>query len=238
ENPSEYFMSLRDENRLLPVFAELAALSGVIQSPVYHREGDAWTHTMMVLDEAAKRRDNVKNPFGFMLSALCHDYGKAVCTEEKDGAVHALRHETEGLPLVKSFCQRINADSELTEYVLNMTMLHMQPITAAKTGSARKKTNKMYDMSAEPFALIQLSVCDGLGKLPQVTDTEDFLLDRLEYFYNTMKQPYVTDDDIIGMGISCSDIRFDDVKAYAHKLRLAGTNKESALKHVSAYIRM
>lgn len=235
EKPSEYFERLRCENKLLPVFTELHALIGVAQSTVYHKEGDAWTHTMMVIDEAAKRRDKAAFPLGFMLSALCHDYGKAVCTECKDGSVHALRHETEGLPLVKAFCERIAADNQLTEYVLNMTRLHMMPITAAKTNSARKKTNKMYDMSADPAALLELSLCDGLGKIPQVTDTEDFLLERLEYYYNTMKRPFVTDEDIIDMGIEKGTPLFDEIKAYAHKLRLAGTEKASALKHVQSY---
>ena len=40
---------------------------------------------MLVLDEAAKRRSIVKNPFGFMLSALCHDFGKAMTTEKVNG---------------------------------------------------------------------------------------------------------------------------------------------------------
>jgi tRNA nucleotidyltransferase (CCA-adding enzyme) len=31
-------------------------LIGVEQNPEYHPEGDVWTHTLMVMDEAAKLR--------------------------------------------------------------------------------------------------------------------------------------------------------------------------------------
>lgn len=85
-------------------FPELKALMGVAQNPVYHSEGDVWTLTMMVLDEAAKLRERTRNLYWFMLSVLTHDFGKAICIEEKNGVIHACLHETKGLPLVEPFC--------------------------------------------------------------------------------------------------------------------------------------
>ena len=80
---------------------------GVGENPKHHAEGDVWTHTMMVLDEAAQYRDRVANPFGLMLAAITHDFGKAVCTEVVTGEVHAYDHETKGLPLAEAFLLRI-----------------------------------------------------------------------------------------------------------------------------------
>ena len=79
EKPSIFFEVLREMDQLDHWFPELKALIGLEQNPVYHAEGDVWNHTMMVLDQAAKLRHRDANPYWFMLAALCHDFGKAVC---------------------------------------------------------------------------------------------------------------------------------------------------------------
>ena len=77
---------------------------------------DVYAHTMMVLDEAAKCKMNSSNPFGFMLSALCHDLGKAVCTEVINGAVHAYQHEVYSRGIAGSFLNRIGTDIRTIAY--------------------------------------------------------------------------------------------------------------------------
>ena len=127
EKPSLFFGELRTMGQLGHWFPEVQALIGLPQNQIHHQEGDTWTHTMLVLDEAAKRRDKVRYPLGFLLAALCHDFGKAVCTTEIDGVIHSYGHETAGLPLVQQFLERITTETKLIQYVLNMTELHMQP---------------------------------------------------------------------------------------------------------------
>lgn len=237
ERPSEYFERLRAGDGLDSLFPELKALTGVSQNQKYHLEGDVWTHTMMVLDEAAKRRDIVNEPLGFMLSALCHDFGKAVCTSvSEDGIVHSYEHETVGLPIVRSFLERISADEKLKNYVLNMTELHMEPNILANARSKIKKTNKLFDSAIEPFDLIQLAVCDGLGKLPKCGDTEDFLLQRYEKFREIMARPYLTEQDLVEAGLPYGE-SISEILSYAHKLRLAGLDKNEQLRQSIAYAR-
>lgn len=232
EKPSEYFESLRSEKLLDGFFPELKNLVSVPQNEKYHKEGDVWTHTMLVLDEAAKRRNIVKNPFGFMLSALCHDFGKAVTTEKINGVIHAYGHESAGLPLVRSFLERLSFEDKIISYVLNMTELHMLPNIMAEAKSKTKNTNKLFDSAAEPFDLIQLAICDGLGKIPQKNDTEEFLMMRFSKFTEIMSRPYVTEKDLINAGIT---ERLDEVLAHAHKMRLAGFDKENSLRQTIAY---
>ncbi|MBR4626282.1 MAG: hypothetical protein IKO47_01005 [Ruminococcus sp.] len=237
ERPSAYFEQLRAAEQLGGWFPELKALIGVMQNREYHLEGDAWTHTMMVLDEAAKRRGRAENPLGFMLAALCHDFGKAVCTTvSEDGRVHSYEHETLGLPAVRQFMERLAADAELTGYVLNMTELHMEPNKLAATGSKLKKANRLFDRSCAPYDLIQLAVCDGLGKLPQCGDTEEFLMRRYAEFTEIMARPYVTGQDLINAGLAPSE-ELSEILGYAHKLRLAGLDKEDQLRQSLAYAR-
>ena len=183
-----------------------------------------------------KRRDKVRYPLGFLLAALCHDFGKAVCTTEIDGVIHSYGHETAGLPLVQQFLERITTETKLIQYVLNMTELHMQPNIMAAARSRLKSTNKLLDRAVEPFDLIQLSVCDGLGKLPPCGETESFLMQRYEQFTAIMARPYVMGKDLIAAGLQ-PGVQFSEILSYAHKLRLAGIEKENALRQSLAYAR-
>lgn len=228
--PSEYFEKMRTSD----FFLELYALIGVPQNENYHKEGDVWVHTMLVLDEAAKRRNIVRNPFGFMLSALCHDFGKAVCTEKVNGVVHSYGHEKEGIPLADNFLLRFSADENLKEYVLKMVEFHMMPNVMAEAKSKTKHTNKLFASVTEPFDLIQLAICDGLGKIPQNNANEEFLMMRLERFNEIMARPYVTEKDLINAGIT---ERLDEVLEYANKLRLAGFDKDNTLRQCIPYAR-
>ena len=238
ERPSVFFEVLREMNQLDFWFPELEALIGIEQNPVYHAEGDVWNHTMLVLDEAAKLRDRVQQPYWFMLSALVHDFGKAISTEEVNGAVHAYQHEIEGLPLAERFLRRICAENKLIAYVLNMTELHMKPNTMARVGSALKNTNKLFDRSVDPEALVLLALADDRGRILQnpAADTEAFLYERLGIFKEMMARPCVLGRDLIEAGIQPGK-DFTEILEYAHNLRLAGIPKENALKQVLAFAR-
>lgn len=236
DKPSIFFEQIKLMKQLDFWFPELKLLIGLPQNCKYHLEGDVWTHTMMVLDEAVKKRDNVKYPLGFMISALCHDFGKAVCTTEKNGTIHSYNHEIEGLPLVRNFLKRITTEKRLIKYVLNMTELHMKPNLMTNANSRLKSTNRLFDSAIEPFDLIQLSICEGLGKIPKINNTEDFLIQRYRKFQEIMSRPYVLGRDLIEAGLKPNK-QFSEVLAYSHKLRLAGCDKENSLRQCLAYAR-
>lgn len=233
--PSVFFSVLRQMNRLDEWFPELKALIGVPQPARHHGEGDVWNHTMMVLDEAAKLRQQVKHPLGLMLAALVHDFGKAVCTQVMDGEIHAYGHETEGLPLIDAFLRRLTGEHKLREYVCNLAEYHMKPFAMAAAGASVKATNKLFDRSAEPEALICLAMADNRGKISDYpyVPREDFLHARLAVYEEMMTRPYVMGRDLIEAGLQ-PDARFSELLALAHKLRLAGIPKEQALKQVLA----
>ena len=246
EKPSIFFEELRRMNQLDVWFPELKVLIGVEQNPRFHAEGDVWTHTMMVLDAAATLRNTtaepngeaVANPLGVMLAALTHDSGKAITTEVKDGVIHAYDHEKAGLPLIESFLVRLTNETKLIDYVLNLAEFHMKPNVVAGAKSSVKTTNKMFDQSVDPEALIRIGIADALGKLPpEDTDTnEAFLRERLAIYRDYMARPFVAGRDLIEAGLTPGP-NFSDILAYAHKLRLVGIEKENALKQTLAYAR-
>ena len=235
QRPSIFFEVLREMNQLSHWFPELEALIGVPQPPQHHREGDVWTHTMMVTDAAAALREKAANPFGFMLAAVTHDFGKAVCTEEIDGVLHAYGHEEQGLPLAAQFLQRLIGEKKLLDYVCSLTALHMKPFSLAAAGAAVKSTNKMFDQAADPEGLIWLAAADNRGKISDYpyVPREEFLLERLAVYRAYMARPSVMGRDLIEAGLQ-PDAGFSDLLALAHKLRLAGVPKEQALKQVLA----
>ena len=238
ERPSVFFEVLRQMDQLEVWFPELKALTGVLQNPRYHAEGDVWNHTMLVLDEAARLRGRTANPYWFMLAVLCHDFGKAVCTEEKNGVLHAYEHETKGLPLAEAFLRRITSEGKLIDYVLNLTELHMKPNTVAAAGSAEKVTNRMFDRAVDPEGLVCIALADDRGRIMEnpTPDREDFLMARLALYRELMARPFVMGRDLIEAGLK-PNAAFTEILAYAHKLRLAGVPKESALKQTLAYAR-
>lgn len=236
DKPSVFFEVLRNTDQLSFWFPEVKALIGTEQSPVFHAEGDVWNHTMLVLDCSAAKRSKVSNPTAFMLSALTHDFGKTVCSEVKNGEIHAYRHETEGLPLVKSFLSRITNEKALIRYVMNMVEMHMKPNMMTADNASIKATNKMFDQSAAPEDLIYLASCDNLGSVTahERPSREPFLLSRYAVYREYMARPYVTGKDLVEAGIAPGD-KFSEILAYAHKLRLAGIEKQSALKQTLNY---
>ncbi len=233
DKPSVFFSVLRQTDALDFWFPEVRALAGIPQNPVYHPEGDVWNHTMEVLDRAARYRDSVSAPFSFMLSALVHDFGKPAVTEEINGVLHAYGHEKEGLAPAELFLRRITNEKSVILYCLNMLRLHMKPFAKLNAGASVKSFNRMLDESVSPADLLWLAVCDS-GR----TDTETItaLFGRLETYKEIMSRPFVQGKDLIAGGLA-PDKSFSEILAYAHKLRLAGIGKESALKQTLAFAR-
>ncbi len=234
--PSIFFEVLREMDQLDYWFPELVNLIGLEQDPIFHPEGDVWTHVTAALDKAVIYRDRAEEPFRFMLIPLVHDLGKIETTEEVNGRIHAYDHEIVGLPIVSRFLHRLTNDAGLIRYVMNMTELHMRPNTVAYAKSSIKKTNRLFDEAVSPYELILFSTIDMFSERyeGEREDNMEFLLDRLEIYKEYMSRPYVTGKDLIDAGLSPGE-DFKEILGYAHKLRLAGIPKDEALKQVLAY---
>ena len=234
--PSVFFEVLRKMDQLAPWFTELKALIGLEQDPVFHPEGDVWVHTMEVLDRAASFRDRAARPYAYMLLALTHDMGKIEATAVEKGRIHAYGHEKLGLPVIETFLRRITGDEKVIRYVLNMEELHMKPNMAAYSKAPVKSTNKMFDQAKEPEDLIYMAMADK----PVMSGTEPFegdsafLFERLKIYRETMEKPFGSGKDLVEAGLKPGE-GFAELLEYAHKLRLAGIDKETALKQVLSY---
>ncbi len=236
ERPSIYIESLKKMNKLDYWFKEVKQLIGVTQNPIYHGEGDVYTHTLMVLDQAAILKDKSSYPLGFMFTALCHDFGKYVARQVVDGVIHNYAHEKEGLPLVKEFLNRFTDDKYLHKYVSNMVLLHMAPNKLAFEKSSIKATNKMFDQAIDKKGLVLFALADDKGRISDIKhdDYTPFLLERLEIYEEYMSRDHITGQDLKELGISESNL-YKELLQYGHKLHLSGVGKQSAIKQLLHY---
>lgn len=239
DKPSIFFREMRHMEHLSCWFPEVQALINVPQNPVHHPEGDVWDHTMMVLDAAAQLRSDAVFPEGFMISALTHDFGKAVATGVIEGKISSIGHEKVGIEIVRSFLRRISNENRLENYVLNMVELHMKPNQLAACEAGRKATSRLFDQSVCPEDLLLLAKADHLGKAgaADYSFVESFLAERFVYYKEIMARPYVQGRDLIEAGVKPGE-DFGEALKYAHKMRLAGVPKNAALAQTLAFIRM
>ena len=106
DKPSIFFEVLRKADVLDAHFKEINDLIGVLQPEKYHPEGDAYNHTMLVLDYVSQ---NTKD-LSIWFSALVHDLGKGL-TPKKEYP-HHYGHEDKGVTLVGTLGNRIGAKNE------------------------------------------------------------------------------------------------------------------------------
>ena len=241
EKPSVFFTELREMGQLSVWFSETEALIAVPQPPRHHPEGDVWNHTMQVLDSAARLRGGSEYPLALMLAALCHDFGKAVSTAERDGQLHAYGHERAGLPIAERFLRRLTNETRLLRAVLNLTELHMQPNMLVGMDSGARAYMKLFDAALCPEELLFLSKADYLGRGGAGTEadyapTEEKLRAMLGLYRERMAADHVMGRDLAEAGISPGPL-YGEALRYAHKLRLAGVPKDEQLRQTLGHLR-
>lgn len=99
--PSIFFETLKSANVLDVHFKEINDLIGAIQPIEFHPEGDAYCHTMQVVDRASDQTNRLEVRY----SALVHDLGKSITPKEM--LPHHYGHDKNGVKLVENLSNRI-----------------------------------------------------------------------------------------------------------------------------------
>jgi len=106
---------------------ELDALDHIEQDPEYHPEGDVWTHTLLVVDEAKTRSPQ---ELEVHLAALLHDTGKSTTTRtDERGRIIAYGHEQAGCEPAQRFLERQGFGADSVSVVTALIREHMTPHT-------------------------------------------------------------------------------------------------------------
>jgi hypothetical protein len=244
--PSRFIEMLRTTRKL---DQEIMNLIGIPQDSEHHPEGDAYTHTLMVLDEAAEisEREYMTNEENAVLrlAALTHDFGKFTHTQvtHSNGVVKitAHGHPEAGVQPAENFLRNSNVNPRIIAQVLPLVKLHMAWVGFYTPDITSKSVRKLI-RKLEPSNLIMLKhvvEADMSGRggihykqgVPQrmydiikVADTLDDPVDRYP-------EPLVTSEDIMELtGIKPSPL-LGKVKAALYKAQLEGrfTTREQGI---------
>lgn len=250
QKPSTLLQYLRNTRKLDP---ELEILVNTPQDESHHPEGNVFTHTCMVVDEAAviSCRENL-DPFDhavLVLSALTHDMGKATHTQlHADGRITSWGHAEAGIIPADAFLRRSKVNEMVINSVLPLVALHMAwvgfytPDITSK--SVRKIIRKVLPATLDMLALVVEADMSGRGgkyykqglpeRMQQILEVSTTLGNPVDQY----PDPLVSGDDIIELtGIAPSPL-LGKVKAAMYKAQLEGrfTTREEGrfflLRHV------
>ncbi len=152
-------------------FSMLLKLKATPQSPRHHPEGSVWNHTLLVVDEAAKRRDQSSDPKVFMWAALLHDIGKPETTRNRHGKITAYEHDAAGERLTQSFLTAFTTDRRFIEKTAALVRYHMHILYVNNNLpfgdiSGMKRHTDIHEVGL-------LGLCDRLGRLGADRETEE-----------------------------------------------------------------
>lgn len=154
------------------LFPEIKALVDCPQEPEWHPEGDVWVHTLLVVDEARKRIDDLDKPrqLVVMLGALVHDLGKPLTTAFVDGRIRSIDHEQQGVAPATAVLERLNVHTvhgyDVRKHILGIVAHHLKPgmfrqsPTPVSDGAFRRLAQKV---DLELLARVAKSDCEGRG---------------------------------------------------------------------------
>lgn len=181
ETPSNYIWTMLEGGQLDDYpFSMLKKLKGTPQSPVHHPEGDVFNHTLLVLDEAAKRKEQSRDPRAFMWAALLHDIGKPATTRTRKGRITAYDHDREGEAKAREFLSSLTAEQPFIDTVTALVRYHMQVLYVVNDLPFKDIAGMKRRSDVGEVAL--LCLCDRLGRMGADRKKEEAQVQRfVEY---------------------------------------------------------
>ncbi len=177
DNPSETINELSETSEFGAYpFSMLLRLKTTKQSPRYHPEGSVWNHTLLVVNEAAMRRDKSSDPRVFMWAALLHDIGKLDTTKDRRGKITAYEHDTVGAKLTRTFLSAFAQERQFIKKTAALVRYHMHILYVLKNLPFQDVGGMKRDTDIREVAL--LGLCDRLGRKGAVRETEKSQVER------------------------------------------------------------
>ena len=168
--PSRMFEVLRQCGALTRLLPEVDALFGVPQRADYHPEIDTGVHTLMVVDESARRGYSLPVRF----AALTHDLGKATTPADLLPRHHG--HEARSVRLATALCERLRVPNDCRDLALLAARYHGDVHRAAELRSstlvtllertdALRRPERFQRHTGPPSGSVACCVIDGPSSL-------------------------------------------------------------------------
>lgn len=169
DKPSIGFIEASTHVGIFSLWPELKALWNCKQNPEWHPEGNAWTHTLMVVDEAAKYRDELPEEWRlpFMWGMLLHDIGKPIASHwnEEKQKITSIDHDEIGEPIARQFMERLTNNQDLIDKVCAIVKVHMRPRLLLKATPKRAAWRRLQNVCPlDILAYVSMVDNDGRGE--------------------------------------------------------------------------
>ena len=187
--PSLFFEALAHASLLESVFPEIFALKGKTQPPQYHPEGDAYCHTMQIVDVVARKTQTIEARF----AALVHDIGKGQTPEEM--LPHHYGHEQRGLLVLDAWNQRMTLPKSWLMAAHFVIKEHMRAPLLKKTGKIADLLLAV-EKSGLSFADFRRIICADHGTLPYYLVHGEDLLRKMLQVRGTEAPPELRGADV------------------------------------------
>jgi len=161
-------LSVLNESGWLQLYPQLAVLKGCVQDPGWHPEGDVWTHTKLVVDQAVKIAERYhpgnETREHLIFAALCHDLGKP-STTFTDDRIRSTGHSEAGEEPARAFLAAIGAPKRILQYIIPLIREHLVHLHGQPTSRAvRRLAHRLEPASIELWE--SLVEADASGRTP------------------------------------------------------------------------
>ena len=132
-NKMHIAIPLMDELGILEkVLPEMSALKGVEQSADHHSEGDAYVHSLGVIENLETYHPD--SDIGTVWAAIAHDWGKAHTQSFDEDKIHFYGHEDVSAELVEQRLRELKYPKEVIEKAKFLSTNHMRGHSAHEWG--------------------------------------------------------------------------------------------------------
>lgn len=158
---------------LLDMIPELVALATTPQDPVYHAEGDVWTHTKMVVEALINSPPyagaSAEERFILFYTALLHDISKPDTTviDEVSGKISQPGHSRRGAIDARILLWRAGVPFNLRETICRIISVHQVPFFALsgdRRGTAPEFTIAKLSWELPIWMLCAVATADIVGR--------------------------------------------------------------------------
>jgi tRNA nucleotidyltransferase (CCA-adding enzyme) len=233
-----YGLKVLQQSGWIKLYPELEAIIDCPQDPKWHPEGDVWIHTLQVVDQAVIIADR----YGWhgelreylLLSSLCHDLGKAVCTfTDNNGVIRSPGHSHEGVADSIRFLKKIAAPKRISQYVLPLVHEHMTHMHGDATPRAvRNLAVRLEAASIELWEALVEADASGRAPSPPSRPALEWLEKAKQMHHHLEKpEPIITGKTLMTAGIK-SGPEMGKLLARAYQAQLDGEFDDAAAAEV------
>ena len=174
DKPSIFFRSLERANLLEIIFPEIFNLRGKIQPTVFHPEGDAYEHTLKILDDVAKINSKPMVRF----AALMHDIGKGTTPPEM--LPHHYKHEQRGMQVLCEMNRRMTLPTEWKKSATFVIREHMRAPRLKKPGKIVELLLKLNGLKLGVKDFCDIIKIDNHGLPPYLEHAQEIIDELLK----------------------------------------------------------